>query len=126
MYAARKPWTLPGLWPPFSLGRKQPRPWPLLTQSHRYTISVMLCYSRRMKNITVTVPEEVYRQARIHAAKQGRSVSAMVSDYLAGLTERNAEFIRLEQLQRTVQADITRFRASDRLARERVHDRALR
>ena len=78
-----------------------------------------------MKNITVTVPEEVYRQARIRAAEQGRSVSAMVAEYLAGLTERNAEFSRLEQLQRIVQADITRFRASDRLDREEVHDRAL-
>ena len=79
-----------------------------------------------MKNITVTVPEEVYRRARIRAAEQGRSVSAMVAEYLAGLTERNAEFSRLEQLQRIVQADITRFRASDRLDREKVHDRAFR
>lgn len=79
-----------------------------------------------MKNITVTVPEEVYRQARIRAAEQGRSVSALVAEYLAGLTDRNAEFSRLEQLQRIVQADITRFRASDRLDREEVHDRALR
>lgn len=79
-----------------------------------------------MKNITVTVPEEVYRQARIRAAEQGRSVSALVAEYLAGLTERNAEFSRLEQLQRSVQADITRFRASDRLDRGGVHDRALR
>ena len=79
-----------------------------------------------MKNITVTVPEEVYRQARVRAAEQGRSVSAMVAEYLAGLTERNAEFSRLEQLQRSVHADITHFRASDRLAREEVHDRALR
>jgi plasmid stability protein len=79
-----------------------------------------------MKRIMVTVPDRVYRQARIRAAEQGRSVSALVADYLEGLAAQDAEFARLESLQRRVQAGITRFRASDRLDRDELHGRALR
>ena len=88
---------------------------------------MFLCYYRDlMKNITVTVPDEVYRQARIRAAEQGRSVSALVAEYLKGLSGSDAEFARLEALQREAQAAITRFSGGDRLDRDQVHDRALR
>ena len=79
-----------------------------------------------MKNITVTVPAGVYRAARIRAAEEGRSVSALVTEFLRDLTERDDEGRRLEALQRRVQAEITRFSAGDRLDRDRIHDRALR
>ena len=79
-----------------------------------------------MKNITVSVPDEVYRAARIRAAEEGRSVSAMVASYLDSLSDRGAEFARLAALQRRIQGQITRFRAADRLARDEVHDRAIR
>ncbi len=79
-----------------------------------------------MKNITVTVPDDVYRTARVRAAEQGRSVSTLVADFLRGLSDRDGEFTRLEALQRDVQAEITRFRGGDRLGRDQVHDRALR
>lgn len=35
-----------------------------------------------MKNITVSVPDEVYRQARIRAAERDTSVSALVREFL--------------------------------------------
>jgi plasmid stability protein len=79
-----------------------------------------------MKNITVTVPEEVYRRARIRAAEQGRSVSALVADYLRSLADDEAEFARLEAMQKRVMAEIVNFDGSDRLSRDDVHDRALR
>lgn len=79
-----------------------------------------------MANITVTVPDDVYRAARIRAAEQGSSVSALVRAYLSSLAEYDAEFARLEAQQREVQARITQFRAADRLGRDEVHDRALR
>ena len=79
-----------------------------------------------MKNITVTVPPDVYRAARIHAAEQGRSVSALVTEFLQGLSDRDDEVRRLEALQRRVQAQITSFSAGDRLGRDQVHDRAVR
>lgn len=79
-----------------------------------------------MKNITVSVPDDVYRQARVRAAKRGTSVSALVAEFLKSLSDRDAEFARLEALQHKVQAEITQFSASDRLDRDQLHDRALR
>jgi plasmid stability protein len=79
-----------------------------------------------VKNITVSVPDHVYRDARIRAAECGSSVSALVAEYLASLSGDDAEFARLETQQRSVQAEITRFTAGDRLDRDEIHQRALR
>jgi plasmid stability protein len=79
-----------------------------------------------MKNITVSVPDDVYRAARIRAAERGSSVSALVAEYLRSLSDHEAEFSRLHAQQRLVQAQIRRFRASDRLDRDEVHSRAVR
>ncbi len=79
-----------------------------------------------MRNITVTVPDEVYRRARIRAAEHGRSVSALVADYLRSITDQDAEYARLETLQNEVLATVTAFRGGDRLNREELHDRAVR
>lgn len=83
-------------------------------------------YCETVANITVTVPDDVYRAARIRAAERGSSVSALVGEFLRSLTDQDAEFHRLEAQQREVQARIGPFRAADRLAREDVHDRAVR
>ncbi|MEX0782818.1 MAG: hypothetical protein WD557_09225 [Dehalococcoidia bacterium] len=79
-----------------------------------------------MKNITVSVPDEVYRRARVRAAEQGKSVSALVAEFLGGLSDRESEFARLEALQNELFAGITGFSASDRLSRDEIHDRAVR
>jgi plasmid stability protein len=79
-----------------------------------------------MKNITVSVPDDVYRNARIRAAERGTSVSALVAEYLRSLSGRQAEFSRLEAQQKQIQSRIGRFRARDRLDRDQLHDRAVR
>jgi plasmid stability protein len=79
-----------------------------------------------VKNITVSVPDDVYRAARIRAAERGTSVSSLVGEYLRSLSEREAEFSRLEAQQRRVQGEIEQFRASDRLSRDEIHERAVR
>jgi hypothetical protein len=79
-----------------------------------------------VKNITVSVSDDVYRRARIRAAELGKSVSALVAEYLNSLSEHDAEFARLEAKQRRVQGEIRAFRARDRLSRDRLHDRAVR
>lgn len=79
-----------------------------------------------MKNITVAVPEDVYRTARIRAAELGKSLSALVAEFLNSLSEREAEFTRLEAKQHRIQRQIRSFRASDRLSRDEVHHRAVR
>ncbi len=79
-----------------------------------------------MRNITVSVPDDIYRRARVRAAERGSSVSALVSEYLRSLSEQEMEFSRLEAQQRQVQHEIDRFCARDRLDREELHDRAVR
>ena len=79
-----------------------------------------------MKNLTVSVTDDVYRAARIRAAELGTSVSALVAEFLNTLSQRETAFSRLEAKQRAVQSDIRRFRAADRLSRDEVHDRAVR
>jgi plasmid stability protein len=79
-----------------------------------------------MRNITVSVPDEVYRQARIRAAERGRSVSALVAQFLADLAGADDELVYLLAQQEEVLAEIGDFRAGDRLPREELHDRAVR
>jgi len=79
-----------------------------------------------VKNITVTVPDDVYHEARVRAAERGSSVSALVGDFLRTLSERDREFARLEAQQQAVQQRIGRFRAADRLSRDDLHQRAVR
>ena len=80
-----------------------------------------------MKNITVSVPEEIYREARIRAAEHNTSVSALVREFLAGLAQAESDFERRKRLQAETIATIRSFRAGGRLKREQVHDRnALR
>lgn len=85
---------------------------------------MILCST--VTNITVSVPDDVYRAARVRAAERGDSVSALVAGYLRSLTERDTEFARLEAQQRSVQETIDRFSAGDRLTREELHERAVR
>ena len=78
-----------------------------------------------VKNITVSVPDEVYRTARIRAAERSSSVSALVAEYLRSLSEREAEFAAREAQQERAQRQIVRFRAGDRLDRDAIHSRAV-
>jgi hypothetical protein len=89
-------------------------------------IAQKLCYRETVKNITVSVPDDVYRNARVAAAQRDTSVSALVVAFLEQLSGRMDEFTRLEALQREVQAGIGQFRAADRLSRDETHDRAVR
>jgi plasmid stability protein len=87
---------------------------------------VKLWYAAAVKNITVAVPDDVYRAARIRAAERGSSVSALVAEYLRSLARADDEFARLEAQQHEVLAQITHFRAVDRLERDELHSRAVR
>jgi hypothetical protein len=84
------------------------------------------CYCETVKNITVSVPDDVYHDARVVAAQRDTSLSALVVAYLERLSGRMDELARLEALQQEVQAEIGQFRAADRLGRDEVHDRAVR
>ena len=95
------------------------------------TLTVKLC---PMKNITVSVNEEVWRLSRIKAAEAGSTVSALVRQFLVSLIQGNAgldEFDRLERLQtdtlREIRARGAGLASADNLSREELHARdALR
>ena len=80
-----------------------------------------------MKNITVSLPDDVYRRARIKAAERDSSVSALVREFLEKLSQEESDFERRKRIQSEVLASIRGFRAGDRLSREAIHKRdALR
>ena len=76
-----------------------------------------------MKNITVSVDDETYRRARMKAAEQDTSVSALVRRFLVDLAAGESQTERLKRQERELRARITKFRGSDRLARDEVHRR---
>jgi hypothetical protein len=76
-----------------------------------------------VKNVTISLPDEVYRRARIKAAANDTSVSALVRAYLIRLAEDETDFERRKRLQDKTLAAIKKFRATDRLSRDEIHDR---
>ena len=82
-----------------------------------------------MKNITVSVDDETYRNARIHAAENDTSVSALVKGILKSLADRQTrqvsdeEFTKLEKLEQDVRARLGKFSVTDTLSRDEVYDR---
>jgi plasmid stability protein len=80
-----------------------------------------------MRNITVSVDDDVYRRARVRAAQLDTSVSAVVRRFLSDFAAGETDFERRKRLQDETLAAIRAFRAGDRLSRDRAHERdALR
>lgn len=87
-----------------------------------------------MRNITVSVDDETYRQARIRAAEMDTSVSALVREYLRTLTNagpgaqkhETASQRRMRKLSE-VREEISRtnpnFRVADNIPRDELYDR---
>ena len=76
-----------------------------------------------MKNITVSIDDETYRRARIKAAEQGTSVSALVKRFLTELASGESDRERLKREERELRSRIAGFRAGDRLPRDDAHGR---
>jgi hypothetical protein len=76
-----------------------------------------------MKNITVSVDEEMYRRVRIKAAEQDTSVSALVKRFLTELASGESDADRLKREERELRARIRVFSAEERLSRDRLHER---
>lgn len=80
-----------------------------------------------MKNITVSIEDELHRRARVRAAELDTSLSAVVREFLIEFAGGETDFERRKRLQDETLASIKAFRAGKRLTREQVHDRrALR
>lgn len=80
-----------------------------------------------MKNITVSVDEELYHKARICAAERKSTVSGLVKKFLAQVVSEETEFDRLkreeDELRRRLQRDGVVFSATKRLTRDALHER---
>ena len=76
-----------------------------------------------MKNITVSVDDDVHRRARIRAAERDTSVSAVVRAFLNRWSGEETEFERRKRLQDDTLNAIGDFHAGDRLPREEIHRR---
>ena len=75
-----------------------------------------------MKNITVSIDDETYRQARIRAAEQNTSVSALVREFLERIVSSWRPVDRAANELFEVLDRATSFQASDRLTREESHE----
>jgi hypothetical protein len=71
------------------------------------------CHCEIVKKITVSIDDEAYRRARIKAAEQDTSVSALVKRFLCVLASEEGE----------LRARISSFSARDRLRLDGIHDR---
>ena len=78
-----------------------------------------------MKNITVSIDDETYRRARIKAAENDTSVSAVVKRLLAEFADGESTFDRLVAEEAALRASIRGFDASDRLSRDELHERGV-
>jgi len=78
-----------------------------------------------MKNVTVSLDDQTYRNARLRAAELDKSLSAVVREFLAEFGAHQSEFDRLKQLEQDVRAKLkgSGFSAADRLSRDALHDR---
>jgi hypothetical protein len=76
-----------------------------------------------VKNITVTIDDETYRRARMKAAEQDTSVSALVRRFLTELAETESETERLKREERELRARISSFSGGNRLSRDDAHGR---
>ena len=81
-----------------------------------------------MKNITVTVDDELYYKARIRAAEKRSTLSALVREYLTQLVQTESSFessVREQNdLIARIRATYPGFSAQQRLPRDQVHERA--
>ena len=77
-----------------------------------------------MKNITVSLPEDVARWLRVRAAENGRSVSKWLADLLGGMRRREDDYE--VAMERFLARKPRKLKWSDdrKPTRDELHDRA--
>ena len=84
-------------------------------------------YGDTVKNITVSVDDEVYHKARMRAAERRTTVSAMVKKMLVEVAGQETEFEQLRREEHELRARLlargVRFKASGRLSRTELYER---
>ena len=79
-----------------------------------------------MKNVTVSLDDATYRQARRRAAEADRSLSSVVREFLQDYGTQESEFDRLARREKELRAEMAEkypnFSAADNLSREELYD----
>lgn len=79
-----------------------------------------------MKNVTVSLDDDTYRRARVYAAEQDRTLSALVREFLNSIGSEETEFERLARMEQELRAELlakgVRFSGSERLSREELYE----
>lgn len=77
-----------------------------------------------MRDITLSVDDQIYQKAEIKAAQLGTSVPELLKAALIWLVEDEADSERRKRLQYETLASIHAFSAGDRLNRSDAHERS--
>jgi hypothetical protein len=77
-----------------------------------------------VKNVTVSLDDATYRQARRKAALADRSLSSVVREILQSYGAEESEFDRLARAEKEIRDRITQFDGGDRLSRDELYDRS--
>jgi len=84
-------------------------------------------YCETVKNVTVSLDDATYRNARRRAAEADRSLSSVVREALQAYGAEESEFDRLAREEKELRAEIARehpnFTSRDNLSREDLYDR---
>ncbi len=94
-----------------------------ISNPHIDTISVFH-YSCAMKNITITLPEDVARWLRIKAAENDRSVSRWLAELLEGMQRREDEYEVAMYRALAIKPRKMEWVDGRKPTREELHDRA--
>ncbi len=77
-----------------------------------------------MRNVTITLDEEVYRAARLTAARHGQSLSALVRSLLSALDGSPLPYeTKATRLFEVMDGAQTTYSAASRERREALHER---
>lgn len=76
-----------------------------------------------MANLTITVDEDVLRQARIRALEQGKSVNAILAEYLRSYADRRTAQVDATETLIGLSRKSTSARGGRRWTRDELHDR---
>lgn len=76
-----------------------------------------------MANLTITVDEDVLRQARIRALEQGKSVNAILAEYLRSYADRHATQVDATQALIRLSQESKSARGGRRWTRDELYER---
>ncbi|MBA2352003.1 MAG: hypothetical protein H0V78_09535 [Burkholderiales bacterium] len=76
-----------------------------------------------MKNVTVSIPEEIYRRARVKAAADNTSVSKVVSQFLENYGAEEERIAAARAQMETLFRKVKRFGVGKKIPRQEIHVR---